>query len=153
MLAQSVINNSPFKQTYAVTLEVWVWFLERGGLNFLQYLWFYWSDFDKQGLILKLRSSSIRKFAKISCARIACGRKSRKFPVAKISCSTVLQALQLCISAILLIMPLMSTHVTSWLHNIGQVLRKLRLPHRNDAITLFLALSATFWRDTLHTKI
>ena len=31
-----------------------------------------------------------RTFTKISCTRIACGRKSRKFPVVKISCSTVL---------------------------------------------------------------
>ena len=38
----------------------------------------------------KVRTSAIQKFAKISCTPIACGRKSRKFPVAKISCSTVL---------------------------------------------------------------
>ena len=29
------------------------------GPHLFRYLWFYWSDFDKIGLILKLRSSSV----------------------------------------------------------------------------------------------
>ena len=37
--------------------------------------------FVKQGLFLKLRTSSFQKFAKISCTRIAYGQKPRKSPV------------------------------------------------------------------------
>ena len=60
-----------------------------GGSPFSQYLGFYWSDFDKQGLILKLRHSSDHKFAKFSCREPPGAANSRNFPVVKFSCFTV----------------------------------------------------------------
>ena len=45
--------------------------------------------FQSETTVGKLRTPANWKFAKISCTRIAYGPNSRKFPVAKISCSTV----------------------------------------------------------------
>ena len=59
------------------------------GLAFSRYLRFWWSDFDKQGLILKLRGSSIQRFAKFSCREPPDAANSRNFHVVKISCFTV----------------------------------------------------------------
>ncbi len=59
------------------------------GLVFLRYLWFYWSDFDKQGLIGKLIKSSNQRIAKFSCRETHDGALSRNFHVVKFSCFTV----------------------------------------------------------------
>ena len=60
------------------------------GLPFCWYLGFYWSDFDKQGLILKLRNSSNQNSRKLSARECPNTVKSRKFSLAKLKCYTVI---------------------------------------------------------------
>ncbi len=60
-----------------------------GGSPFSRYLGFYWSDFDKQGLILKLRNSSNQYSRKLSARECRSTVKSRIFSLAKLKCYTV----------------------------------------------------------------
>ncbi len=91
-------HSSHYKQQWSewvVTLSSLNFQKSRGrGSPFSRYLGFYWSKFDKQGLILKLRNSSKQNSRKLSAREYASTVKSRIFSLAKLKCYTVLNCWQ-----------------------------------------------------------